>query len=106
MKGRLRMNQRYMSVVISVLCVLALFMSGVRFVSAESAVVGETVTIIGTVNGSDQLVSEDGTIYEIDITDAGNEMVEQVDKKVEAAGVVEDLDGVKSLSVSSYRVIE
>jgi len=61
---------------------------------------------VGTMNAFDQLIDEDGTVYEIDITDAGNELVEEVGKKVEATGLVEELEGIKTLSVSTYRILE
>jgi len=74
--------------------------------AADSTKEGEVVKITGTINEIDQLIAEDGVIYEIDITDAGNALVEEVGKKVEATGFLEDLGGVKSISVSSYVIIE
>jgi hypothetical protein len=89
-----------------IVCAITLFLFVGGGTAADNPEGGQEVQTVGTVNDFDQLVSEDGTIYEIDITDAGNSLVEEVGKKVEVTGIIEDLEGVKSISVSSYKVIE
>lgn len=100
------MKSRYVCRVVTLVFVISLFLLVGGLTAADNPKEGEDVQIVGTVNEFDQLVAENGTIYEIDITDAGNELVEEVGKKVEVTGVIEDLEGVKSISVSSYRIIE
>ncbi|MBN2515523.1 MAG: hypothetical protein JXC33_05755 [Deltaproteobacteria bacterium] len=63
-------------------------------------------TIIGTVNDSYQVESDNGQTYDIEVNDPGNELVEHVGKKVQVVGVVEEVDGVKSINVQSYKILE
>jgi len=102
------MKENNMSIVVMALVVvITLSMSMISGLKTTgNAKEGEEVKITGTINEIDQLVAEDGGVYEIDITDAGNALVEEVGKKVEAVGFLEDLGGVKSISVSSYKIIE
>jgi ABC-type sugar transport system substrate-binding protein len=64
------------------------------------------VTFTGTVNDDFQVVAADGTVYEVDANDLGNELVEEVGKKVEVTGVVEIVDDLKSITVLSYKILE
>lgn len=100
------MSSKRVHGVAAIVCMIALFLFIGGVTAADNPEEGKEVQIVGTVNDFDQLVAEDGTIYEIDITDAGNNLVEEVGKKVEVTGIVEDLEGVKSISVSSYKIIE
>lgn len=100
------MKRRNLNTVIILLAVMIISLPMGNLMAAGDTKEGEEVTIVGTINAFDQLIDEDGAVYEIDITDAGNELVEEVGKKVEAAGLVEELEGVKTLSVSSYRILE
>ncbi|MBN2569109.1 MAG: hypothetical protein JXB42_06730 [Deltaproteobacteria bacterium] len=100
------MKKNNVNIVMVLVFVITLSMSINGLKAADNAKEGEAVKITGTINEIDQLIAEDGVIYEIDITDAGNALVEEAGKKVEATGFLEDLAGVKSISISSYRIIE
>ncbi|NQU03546.1 MAG: hypothetical protein HQ589_05300, partial [Syntrophaceae bacterium] len=85
------MKRRNLNIVIAFVFIITLSLSMGSLMAADDIKEWEDVKIVGTINEVDQLIAEDGTIYEIDITDAGNALVEEVGKKVEATGVVEDL---------------
>jgi hypothetical protein len=44
--------------------------------------------------------------YEVEDTDMGNEMLNHVGKTVEATGEVVEEDGVKTIKVESYKILE
>ena len=67
-------------------------------------VFADQTTVIGKVNDSYQIVTEEGVVYEVADTDIGNEMLNHVGKTVEASGLVTEEDGVKVISVISYTV--
>ena len=100
------MKRRSLGTVVVLMVVLIISLPMGNLMAVGDITEGEEVTIVGTMNAFDQLIDEDGTVYEIDITDAGNELVEEVGKKVEATGLVEELEGIKTLSVSTYRILE
>jgi len=64
------------------------------------------VTIIGTVNDSYQIVTEDGDVYEVADTDMGNDLLNHVGKTVEATGTITEEEGVKVINVTLYTVID
>lgn len=65
-----------------------------------------TAKITGTVNDSYQVVSDNGQTYDIEVNDPGNELVDHVGKQVEVIGTVEEVDGIKSINVQSYKILE
>ena len=65
----------------------------------------ENVTIVGTVNNEYQIVTEDETVYEVAETEKGDEVVELVGKKVKVMGIVEESEGTKIITVTSYEVL-
>ncbi len=70
-------------------------------------VLGEEVTIKGRVNGSYQIVTEDGQIYEVAYSEKGDEVVFQhIGKIVKASGTIEKSDeGEKNIiTIISYEV--
>ncbi len=64
----------------------------------------ESLTVEGTIINY-QLVAADGQVYEIAVNDVGDQLVEFVDTRVRVTGFVEDEDGIKVLTVSSYEVL-
>ena len=66
----------------------------------------EKVTIIGTVNGENQIDTEDDEVISIAETDAGNELMMEIGKKVEVIGTVEGEGDSKEIKVESFKVIE
>ena len=74
--------------------------------SIGSALSADEVTILGTVNDYYEIETDDGDVYEIGVSVQGDELVGQVGARVEVTGTVEeDEDGVKILTVISFRVI-
>jgi hypothetical protein len=66
----------------------------------------QTVTITGTINEQYQLVSSQGTVYEIAETEAGDVMVQYVGEEVVAKGTVTTVEDQKILSVVSFEFVE
>jgi len=66
----------------------------------------EKVTIIGTVNGENQIDTENDEVISIAETDAGNELMMEIGKKVEVIGTVEGEGDSKEIKVESFKVIE
>lgn len=65
-----------------------------------------TVTITGTINEDYQLVSKQGTVYEIAETEAGDVMVQYVGEEVIAKGTVSTIDDQRVLFVVSFEFVE
>lgn len=65
-----------------------------------------TVTIVGEVNDQYQIVTKDGTIYEIADTELGEEVLKFIGMVVEVTGDVTEEDGVKVLNVKSFKAKE
>ena len=64
------------------------------------------MTITGTINEDNQIVTDDGKIYDVVDTEKGDEVVEMVDKKVKATGTVEESEGKIMISITEYEVLE
>ena len=94
----MRRNEK--KLVISILAlVLVAFLSG-------PALSGDAMTITGTINEDNQIVTDDGKTYDVVDTEKGDEVVEMVDKKVKATGTVEESEGKMMISITEYEVIE
>ena len=87
-------------IVFAVLLTLSVFLPGP--VIAEPT----TVTIVGEVNDQYQIVTKDGTIYEIADTELGEEVLKFIGAVVEVTGDVIEEDGVKVLDVKSFKAKE
>lgn len=83
------------------LCVLFFLLVG-----AVPVLAGEQITILGTVNASYQIVTDDQQVYDVAEGEKGDEVVEMIDQKVKVTGSVEEKDGVKIITVTSFEVIE
>jgi len=88
------------SIVLGVLLALSVFLPNP--VIAEPT----TVTIVGEVNDQYQIVTKDGTIYEIADTEMGEEVLKFIGMVVEITGDVTEEDGVKVLNVKSFKAKE
>jgi hypothetical protein len=66
----------------------------------------QTVTVTGIINEEYQLVSGQGTVYEIAETEAGDVMVQYVGEEVTAKGTVTRVDDQRILSVVSFEFVE
>ena len=65
-----------------------------------------TVTISGIINEDYQLVTDQGAVYEIAETEAGDVMVQYVGEEVMAKGSVMTVDDQSILSVVSFEFVE
>lgn len=86
---------------IILLCVLFFLLVG-----SVPVLAGEQVTISGTVNATYQIVTEDQQVYDVAENEKGDEVVEMIGQKVKVTGTIEEQDGVKVITVTSYDVIE
>ena len=84
---------------ISLLTVVALLFS------AGLALAADTVTIQGQVNEENQLVDQDGNIYQIAETEEGMQVMDMVGEKVEVRGTVTEQEGAKEITVESFSIV-
>ena len=77
----------------------------IAFVSGP-AISADSVTILGIVNSSYQIVTDNDQVYHIAEGEKGDEVIELVGKKVKVAGMVEEVDEGKIIVVTSYEIIE
>ena len=94
----MKKNKKYLFIGFLAMLVIA-FLSG-------PAISADSVTILGIVNASYQIVTDNDQVYEIAESEKGDELIELVDKKVKVKGTVEEDDGTKVITVTSYEVIE
>ena len=66
----------------------------------------DKMPISGKITPENQLVTEDGQIYDIADTKGGFELLQNTDKIVEVKGTVSEKNGKKELTVKSFRVVE
>jgi hypothetical protein len=86
--------------VISLLAVFALvFATGL-------GIAAEPVTLQGQVTEDNQLMAEDGEVYDIVDTEAGMQAMEMVGEKIEVRGTLEEVDGAKEITVESFSVLK
>ena len=85
---------------ISLLAVIALVFSvGVGLAS-------DPVNIQGQVNEENQLVDQDGMVYEIAETEQGMQVMDLVGEKVEVRGTVTEESGAKQITVESFSIVK
>jgi len=68
--------------------------------------IGGDVTVVGTVNDENQIVDNDGTVYDVADNEKGEELMEHVGKKIQVMGTVMEGDDGKLITITSYTVIE
>ena len=75
--------------------------------ATTAAAADQQVTLVGEINETYQLVTDNGDIYEVGINDAGNDLVENhIGHKVRVKGVFSLAeDGARIISVESFEVI-
>ena len=64
------------------------------------------ITIIGTINDINQIVTDAGEIYEIADNDLAGELSRYVGQTVEVTGTLIEDDDVKTILVREYEIIE
>jgi len=84
---------------ISLLTVVALvFATGVGLAA-------DPINIQGQVNEDNQLVDQDGMVYEIAETEQGMQVMDLVGEKVEVRGTVTEEMGAKQITVESFNIV-
>lgn len=78
------------------------FLSGPA-ISANSVTV---VGIVGIVTDFSEIVTDNDQVYDIGEGEKGDEVRQLVGKKVKVAGMVEEDDGAKLITVTAHEVIE
>ncbi|MBC8177896.1 MAG: hypothetical protein H8E19_10875 [Deltaproteobacteria bacterium] len=68
------------------------------------AISADSVTIMGTVT-DDYLLTDNDQVYYIGEGEKGDEVTQHVGKKVKLAGMVEEIDEDKIITVTSYEII-
>ena len=93
MKRQGKMNCLILIPIISIFCLFS-----------QPAIATE-ITIVGEVNDSNQIVTDD-QIYEVADTAKGDELVTKyIAERVEVTGILEEKDDMKIITVTSFRVI-
>lgn len=93
----MKRNKRILAIGICALLLVAM-------VSATALFAAE-VTITGTIS-EEGIVADDGQVYGVAENEKGQEMMELVAKKVKATGTVEEREGKKVITVTTFEVIE
>ena len=94
------MDKKFRWISAGIICVFSLIL-----ICSNPVFAGE-ITITGTINDTYQIVTEDGTVYEVADTDMGNDLLDHIDKTVEVTGDVVEEEGAKVINVKSYKILE
>jgi hypothetical protein len=94
------MDKKFRWIAAGVICVISLIL-----ICSNPAFAGE-ITITGTINDTYQIISDNGTVYEVADTDMGDDLLNHVGKTVEVTGEVVEEEGVKVINVKSYKPLE
>jgi len=70
------------------------------------AVGGGAITIVGEVNDNFQIVTDNDQYYEIELNDAGEELIDHVGERVKVIGEVVEEGENHLITVSSFEVLE
>ena len=86
------------------------FLTGILILSFVSLfagfAIGGDVTIVGTVNDDNQIVDDDGTVYDVADNEKGEELMEHAGKKIQVKGTVMEGDDGKLITITSYTVMD
>ena len=72
---------------------------------AGPVLAGDTM-VSGKVTADNQLLSDDGQVYEVADTENGNKLLEHMEKKVAVKGTVAEKDGKKMITVTSFKILK
>jgi hypothetical protein len=97
---RHKMDKKFRWIPAGIICVFLLILI------CSIPVFANEITITGTINDSYQIVSDNGTVYEVADNDMGDDLLNHVGKTVEVTGVVIEEEGVKIINVKSYKLLE
>ncbi|NNL75630.1 MAG: hypothetical protein HKO68_04760 [Desulfobacterales bacterium] len=86
--------------------ILWILVIGLAALISGIAVAGSEINITGAINEDGELVDDNGNAYEIADTEQGNEVMDMVGKKVSVKGTVMEEEGTRTISITSFDVIE
>ncbi|MBT8371714.1 MAG: hypothetical protein KJO34_12185 [Deltaproteobacteria bacterium] len=86
--------------------ILWILVIGLAALISGIAVAGSEINITGAINEDGELVDDSGNAYEIADTEQGNEVMDMVGKKVSVKGTVMEEEGTRTISITSFDVIE
>lgn len=92
-------GKRSVAVIVTLLALTLIF--------SASALAYE-VTFVGQINNNEQIVANDGTVYEVADNDMGYKLLRHVGKTVEVTGTVETVPGSREeiIIVISYTILD
>jgi hypothetical protein len=76
------------------------------FSLAGTSFSSDMTSISGKITAENELVADDGQVYNIADTEGGKRLLKNVDKVVEVKGTVTEKDGKKEITVNSFRIVE
>ena len=94
------MDKKFRWIAAGVICVFSLILI------CSNPVFAVEITITGTINDTYQIVSDNGTVYEVADTDMGDDLLNHVGKTVEVMGDLIEEEGIKVINVKSYKILE
>lgn len=94
------MKKNMMKLMVSLMVLVVVVMLG------GIAGAAEKVKIIGTVNGENQIDTDNDETIGIEENDAGIELMMEIGKKVEVIGTVEGEGDKKEIKVESFKVLD
>ena len=94
------MRQLGKKVFISVVALtLVAFLSGAAYADDEK-------TIMGTVNENYQIVSTDGTVFEVADNDAGDKVVDFIGQMIRVTGTIEEHENTQIITITNYVLVQ
>lgn len=82
---------------------ICLLMAMVAFLSVPALAATETIT--GLVNEYDEITTDDGVVYVVADTVEGQQLMANSGKRVTVTGAVSDDGGVKTITVTTFTVV-
>jgi len=73
---------------------------------AAVAIAAEQQSVVATVMEDNVLETIEGDVLEVADTDKGNELLQNVGKKVEVFGQITEEDGARIIRVASFKVMD
>jgi hypothetical protein len=74
--------------------------------AAGLGIAAEPVTLQGEVTEDNQLMTNDGEVYDIADTEKGAQVMEMVGEKIEVRGTLSEDEDSKEITVESFSVVE
>jgi hypothetical protein len=74
--------------------------------AAGLGIAAEPVTLQGQVTEDNQLMTDDGEVYDIADTEKGAQVMEMVGEKIEVRGTLSEDEDSKEITVESFSVVE